>query len=82
MRAKIVRAATAGISALAILAMVSTGRAQTYRPPDLPPAPSDQAAASDGNYGLTPAQENAIPYRPCNANVAFANGRHVCLSDQ
>ena len=84
MRAKIALSVTAGISALAIMAMISTGRAQTDRlPSDVPPAPSDQAPVrNDGNHGPTPAQESAIPYRPCNTNVAFADGRHVCLNDR
>jgi hypothetical protein len=78
------------LSAIATLTMVSFGQAQND-----PPAADQPAVSSDSvplepdarrrtpdDPGITPAQEEAIPYRPCNANVEFADGRHSCLSDK
>ena len=39
----------------------------------------DRGPAED-TYWPTPAQEETIPYHPCQADVQFANGRETCLN--
>jgi hypothetical protein len=68
-------ASIAVMSAFATISMVSIGYAQDQRPiVEATPAPAPYST-----FWPTPAQETAIPYRPCNTNVVLANGRHACL---
>jgi hypothetical protein len=39
----------------------------------------DRGPAED-TYWPTPAQEETIPYQPCQADVQFADGREACLN--
>lgn len=60
-------------------ALTSVANAQgDVSPPNSTKAPASDK--SDNNFWPSPAQESAIPYRPCNTDVEFQNGRHACLN--
>ena len=75
MRSSIIAALTAS----AVLAMTSIVFAQTAQQS----ADTSNAAANPNNpdYGMTAAQEDAIPYRACSIAVGWVNGRLVCRND-
>jgi hypothetical protein len=59
--------------ASAMLVVSSIGHAKNNKSQD-----KNQSLSEDSFYPST-AQENALPYYPCSANVQLSNGRHVCL---
>jgi hypothetical protein len=59
--------------ASAMLVMSSAGHAQNNKS-----QAKDQSLSEDAFYP-TPAEEDALPYYPCNTNVELSDGRHVCL---
>lgn len=59
--------------AAAMLATSSVGHAQTNKSQD-----KNQSLSEDTFYP-SPAEEDALPYYPCNTNVELSDGRHVCL---
>lgn len=65
------RVITIATVASAMLAMTSVGQAQNNK--------SQGKAHSEDSFWPSPGQEQAIPYYPCDADVEFRNGRHVCL---
>jgi hypothetical protein len=70
---------TGAILASAMLGMISAGYAQNDQHQLQKPKVSIKQAPPEDSFWPTPAQEEAIPYRPCNADVVLANGRHDCL---
>jgi hypothetical protein len=73
-------AMTAAALASAMLGMISVGYAQTGQHQK-----SNEATKQpppEESFWPTPAQEEAIPYRPCNVDVVLPNGRHDCLNDR
>jgi hypothetical protein len=65
----------------AALVMASSGHAQTDQGQA---RPKSNVAAShnppeDSSFWPSSAEETKIPYRPCDASVVLANGRHACL---
>jgi hypothetical protein len=75
-------AITAVTLASAMLGLISVGYAQTGQHQSQNPQRSTKQAASEESFWPTSAQEETIPYRPCNTNVEFANGQHDCLNDR
>jgi hypothetical protein len=73
---------TAATLASAMLTMISVGYAQNDQPQSQKSNASTKQAPREDSFWPTPAQEEAIPYRPCNANVELANGQHECLNGQ
>jgi hypothetical protein len=67
--------------AFAATAFVSVGQAQTddSQVAANPPSGSAQRTYSEDNFWPNAAQENAIPYRACKANVII-NGHLECLN--
>lgn len=69
----------AALTASAVLAMTSIVSAQTAEQSsdtsNLAAHPSDQSTEADG---ISAAQENAIPYRPCTRALGWVNGRLQC----
>jgi hypothetical protein len=77
MRSSIIAALTAST----VLAMTSVVSAQT----DRPSSDTSNVAANRSNspdaYGITAAQEDAIPYHACSIAVGWENGRLVCRNN-
>ena len=73
-------AIVAALTASTVLAMTSVVSAQTTQ---LSSDTSNVAAnrANNPDYGMTAAQENAIPYRACSNAVGWVNGHLVCRSN-
>jgi len=69
----------AGLSASAILAMVSVGYAQNNPSSSVPSIATTKNTTAHQDYDYTVRREKNIPYRPCSANVVTASGRHECL---
>jgi hypothetical protein len=69
------------ISTLAILLTTSVTYAQNDPQSSAPTSliRQDRGPAGD-TYWPTPAQEQTIPYHPCQADVQFADGRERCLN--
>jgi hypothetical protein len=68
------------LSAFATTAVVSVGHAQTdTQVAANPSSESAQKTYPEDNSWPNAAQENAIPYRACNANVII-NGHPECLN--
>ena len=59
--------------ASAMLVMSSVGHAQNNKSQD-----KNQSLSEDTFYP-TPAEEDALPYYPCNTNVELSDGQHICL---
>jgi hypothetical protein len=71
---------TAALTASAVLAMTSIVSAQTTQQS----SDTSNAAANRANnpdYGMTAAQEDAIPYHACSNAVGWVNGRLVCRNN-
>ena len=66
----------AAFTASAVLAMTSIVAAQATQ--QCPDTSNAAANPNDPDYGMTAAQENAIPYRACSNAVGWAHGRLVC----
>ena len=65
----------AAFTASAFLAMTSIVSAQTtQQSSDI----SNANRANNSDYGMTAAQEDAIPYRACSNAVGWVNGHLVC----
>jgi hypothetical protein len=64
---------TVAALASAMLVMSSVGHAQSDK------SQGKNQALSEDSFYPTPAEEDALPYYPCNTNVELSNGRHVCL---
>jgi hypothetical protein len=79
MRSSIIAAFTAS----AVLAMTSIVSAQTtQQSSDTPNVPANSAnSANNPDYGMTAAQENAIPYRACSNAVGWVHGHLVCRNN-
>jgi hypothetical protein len=78
MRSSIVAALTAST----VLVMTSVvASAQTALPNyDTSNVAADRSNTRDA-YGITPAQEDAIPYRACSIAVGWVNGHLVCRNN-
>ena len=74
MRSSIIAAFTAS----AVLAMTSIVSAQTTQQSS---DTSNANRANNPDYGMTAAQENAIPYHACSNAVGWVNGRLVCRNN-
>jgi hypothetical protein len=59
--------------ASAMLVMSSVGHAQSNKS-----QAKNQSLSEDAFYPST-AEEDALPYYPCNTNVELSDGRQVCL---
>jgi hypothetical protein len=68
--------------ASAMLGMISVGYAQNGQSELQKSTASTKQAPPEDSFWPTPAQEQAIPYRPCNADVVLANGQHDCLNSR
>jgi hypothetical protein len=76
MRSSIIAAFTAS----AVLAMTSIVSAQTtQQSSDTSNVPAN--SANNPDYGMTAAQENAIPYRACSNAVGWVHGHLVCRNN-
>lgn len=62
---------TVATLASAMLVMSSVGHAQNNK--------SQDKTLSEDSFYPSPAEEDALPYYPCNTDVEFSSGRHVCL---
>lgn len=70
----------AALSAFSMTAVVSIGHAQTNTQVAANPSSgSAHKTYPEDNFWPNAAEENAIPYRACNAD-AIVNGQHECLS--
>jgi len=65
----------AALTASAVLAMTSIVSAQTAQQSS---DTSNVNRANNPDYGMTAAQENAIPYRACSNAVGWVHGHLVC----
>ena len=77
MRSSIIAASTAS----AVLAMTSIVSAQiAQQSSDTSDAAANRSNSPDA-YGMTAAQEDAIPYHACSIAVGWVNGRLVCRNN-
>ena len=69
----------AALTASAVLAMISVVSAQNVQPSsDTSRAGAARPNPQDEYCGLTPTQEDKIPYRACTIAVGWVNGHLVC----
>jgi hypothetical protein len=64
---------TVATLASAMLVMSSVGHAQNNQ------SQGKNQSLSEDSFYPSPAEEDALPYYPCNTNVELSDGRHVCL---
>jgi hypothetical protein len=65
------------VAAVLVAAPAAYAQSDQQQPQQKPAAANPKPP--EDSFWPSPEEETKIPYRPCDANVTFPNGRHACL---